>query len=308
MASLAPLSTHHGPAGGLGVQGQKWGAERVWGEGRHRAGAVRGLGHGARASQLPGASSLLSLPPRSSRGQTAPGSFRSRCLRVPGVGNKSAGRENRAPGAWTSSEFTQVCTHVCVAQDAPPQGGGRRVIHSLPSVNARPSQLRTRTALTPAEPANIAGSSPPEARCQRPSVGGGGAGSGAEVALSWHLVSCSGRPELEDRAFHPCQLQGSLSCSAHHPPLSPCPALRLSGHSAPRGGTLGSCWLPARAAYVSSSAWIFQRMVFLFPILSCLLYNLRIFIKHSMIGALGLSLPWRASCSPPREASTPFRE
>lgn len=43
MANLAPLST---PAGGLGVQGQKRGAERVWGEGRHRMGAVWGWGLG----------------------------------------------------------------------------------------------------------------------------------------------------------------------------------------------------------------------------------------------------------------------
>ena len=100
------------------------------------------------------------------------------------------------------------------------------------------SQLR-RTALTPAEPASIAGSLPPEARCQRPSVGGVWRWG---CSQSWHLVSCSGCPELEDRAFHPCQLQGSLSCPAHHPPPSPCPALHLSGHSAPRG-RLSRPWL-----------------------------------------------------------------
>lgn len=88
------------------------------------------------------------------------------------------------PGpALGSHRFAQTCAwrhpHTR-SQDAPPQGGGRHVIHSLPSVNARPSQLRRRMALTPAEPASIAGSSPPEARCQRPSVEGSGAG----VALS----------------------------------------------------------------------------------------------------------------------------
>ena len=77
------------------------------------------------------------------------------------------------------------CAHTCAgdtltarSQDAPPEGDSKRVIHSLPNVNAQPSQLR-RMALTPEESASIAahrGASRPEARHQCPSVGGSGAG------------------------------------------------------------------------------------------------------------------------------------
>lgn len=217
---------------------------------------------------------------------------------MPGLGNKPAGRANHAHGAGTSSEFTQVCTHVCVAQDAPPQGGGKHVIHSLPSVNAWPSQLRRRTALTPTEPASIFGSLPPEARRQHPSVGGGGGlALGLLSVLAFGVLLWTPRA-LEDRAFHPRQLQASLSCPAHDLPHKPharrsvCPDTPLPRADSPIPGCCESCL----CVFICLDFWIFQRTVFMFLILSCLLYSLRIFIKHSVVRPLGFSLPWRASC------------
>ena len=68
MANLAPLST---PAGGLGVQGQKRGAERVWGEGRHRMGLCGGGGWG----QSPSVPRHKQCPAPTSREQPGPNDF-----------------------------------------------------------------------------------------------------------------------------------------------------------------------------------------------------------------------------------------
>lgn len=125
------------------------------------------------------------------------------------------------------------------------------------------------------------GASPPEARHQRPSVGGPVLGLLSILAFGVLLQTPRA---LEDHASHPCQLQASLPCPAHDPPHERHARPALSVWTLRSlGGTFPSL-AAVRAACVSSSAWTFERMVFIFLILSLFpLNSLRIFIKHSVI-------------------------
>ena len=179
------------------------------------------------------------------------------------------------------------CAHTCAgdtltarSQDAPPEGDSKRVIHSLPNVNAQPSQLR-RMALTPEESASIAAH-----RARRPATSvlpWGGPVLGL-LSISASGVLLQTPRALEDHASHPCQLQASLPCPAHDPPHEHHARPALSVWTLRSlGGTFPSL-AAVRAACVSSSAWSFEHMVFMFLILSLFpLNSLRIFIKHSVI-------------------------
>lgn len=184
-----PCPTQHPswPCWGPRGAGPEVGCREVLGGGEAQGGGSAGVGAWG---QSPSAPRHKQPPAPTSREQLGPNSS----WKVPesvsqgAWGGEQVSREGEA-WAWGLDQlWVHIGLHKRVpgdtltarSQDAPPQGGGRHVIHSLPSVNARPSQLRRRMALTPAEPASIAGSSPPEARCQRPSVEGSGAG----VALS----------------------------------------------------------------------------------------------------------------------------
>lgn len=118
------------------------------------------------------------------------------------------------------------------SQDAPPQGDSKRVIHSLPNVNARPLQLR-RTALTPAESASIAAHRP---RRPATSVLPWGVRCWG-CSQSWRLVSCYRRPELL-RTTPPTPASSKrpsrVPPTTHHMSAMPGP-LCPSGHSAPWG-------------------------------------------------------------------------
>lgn len=90
------------------MQGQKWGAERAWGEG----GSGWGL---CGAGPSPSAPRHKQPPAPTSREHSGPNDF----WKVPelvfqGVwgGEQVSGRAKHERGAWTSSEFTQLCTRV----------------------------------------------------------------------------------------------------------------------------------------------------------------------------------------------------